>query len=88
MKSSAMETLRQGGQGRSCFAIQMMRSSEGRVFVAENNQQNSSRQKQTWSVRNRKKAGGGAARNKTVRVCADTSYSEGVWGLGGMSVRK
>lgn len=49
--------------------------------MAENNQQNSSRQKQTWSVRNRKKAGGGGARNKTVR--AQTHHILKVSGVGG-----
>lgn len=42
VKSSTADSFSQGGQGRSCFAIQVMRSSEGRVFRAETSPQNTS----------------------------------------------
>lgn len=78
VKLSTAETLSQGGQGRSCFVIQMMRSSEGRVFRAENSPQNTSKAEIKLGLYGAEKRLVGRSWEEDIHVCADTSDSEGL----------
>ena len=78
MELSTAETPSQGGRGKSCFVIQMMRASEGRVFRAENSPQNTSKAEIKLGLYGAEKRLVGRSWEEDMRVCADTSDSEGL----------